>query len=138
MKIIKSKLKKDKILHIVYRKNDFKERQDIINPKNFIQLASIVLKKNQTFQAHKHFWKKINYEKTIAQESWVVIRGKVKVIFYDTNNKLLYQTILNSGDCSITLEGGHNYVSLTNNTLVYEFKSGPYYGQIKDKVFIND
>lgn len=138
MKVIKSKLKKNKILHIVYRRTDFNKRQDIINSDNFIQLASIVLKKNQTFQAHKHFWKKINYKKTIAQESWVVIRGKVKVLFYDTNNKLLYQTILNKGDCSITLEGGHNYISLTNNTQVYEFKSGPYYGQTNDKIFIND
>ena len=138
MKVIKSKLKKDKILHIVYRKTDFNKRQDIINPENFIQLASIVLKKNQTFKAHKHFWKNINYKKTIAQESWVVIRGKVKVLFYDTNDKFLYQTILTKGDCSITLEGGHNYISLTNNSLVYEFKSGPYYGQINDKVFIND
>ena len=138
MKVIKSKLKKNKILHIVYRRTDFNKRQDIINSENFIQLASIVLKKNQTFQAHKHFWKEINYKKTIAQESWVVIRGKVKVLFYDTNNKFLYQTILNKGDCSITLEGGHNYISLSNNTQVYEFKSGPYYGQTNDKVFIND
>ena len=93
MKIIKSKLKKNKILHIIHRKTDFSKRQDIINPSNFIQLASIVLEKNQTFRAHKHFWKKINYKKTIAQESWVVIRGKVKVMLYDAFCMINYLTI---------------------------------------------
>ena len=46
----------------------------------------------------------------IAQESWVVIRGKVKCSFYDINNKLLSHPILNQGDCSINLLwGSHLY-----------------------------
>ena len=38
------------------------------------------------------------------------------------------------GDCTIL--GGHNYTSLTENTLVYEFKTGPYDGQSKDKILL--
>ena len=36
----------------------------------------------------------------------------------------------------MTFEGGHNYEILEENTLVYEFKTGPYEGIDKDKVFI--
>lgn len=44
--------------------------------------------------------------------------------------------MLKPGDCSITLYGGHNYVSLEEHTLVYEYKTGPYLGQEKDKAFL--
>ena len=79
--------------------------------------------------------KKPNFEKTIAQESWVVIRGSVKVYYFDTDMNLLETHILKAGDASFTLEGGHNYEILEDDTLVYEYKTGPYEGQAKDKVF---
>ena len=49
---------------------------------------------------------------------------------------LPYTEILNVGDASFTLEGGHNYEILEDNTLVYEYKTGPYEGQEFDKIFI--
>ena len=50
MKIYKSKVKKNKILHIVFKKNDFKEmikesRKDLVSPDQFIQLSALKLKK---------------------------------------------------------------------------------------------
>ena len=39
-------------------------------------------------------------------------------------------------DISITFYGGHNYVSLEDDTRVYEYKTGPYMGQARDKEFI--
>ena len=48
---------------------------------------------------------------------------------------LLETHILNAGDSSFTLEGGHTYEILEDDTLVYEYKTGPYEGQEKDKVF---
>ena len=46
--------------------------------------------------------------------------------------------MLNVGDCSITLGGGHNYLILEHDTLVYEYKTGPYKGQKLDKVFLDE
>ena len=66
----------------------------------------------------------------------MIIRGSVKVDYYDTDNKFLQNEILKSGDCTITLEGGHNYTSLSKDTLVYEFKTGPYFGFELDKELI--
>jgi len=39
---------------------------------------------------------------------------------------------------SITLYGGHTYEIMEDDTLVLEFKSGPYYGQKLDKEFMSD
>ena len=142
MKLIYSKLETDRLLHIIYKVEDFNtinnsHRKDIIDQKEFLQLSALKMKQGQTFRAHKHIWKK-GEDKVIAQESWVVIKGSVKCSFYDLDNNLLFEPILNVGDCSVTLDGGHTYSILENNTLVYEFKTGPYKGQDEDKVFIDE
>ena len=56
----------------------------------------------------------------------------MKLNLFDIDNEFLVSHILDKGDCTITLYGGHNYTSLTNDSLVYEFKTGPYEGQLKD------
>ena len=63
--------------------------------------------------------------------------GSVKCIFYDLDDTLLVEPILYPGDASFTLEGGHNYEILEDDTLVYEYKTGPYEGQALDKTFLN-
>ena len=135
MKTIYSKIN-DKPIHIIFYKKDFNTRKDLIDPKEFIQVATLRLNNKQTFHPHKHKWKKCLNNKIIAQESWVIIRGVVKVDYYDTDDKFLQSEIIKSGDCTITLEGGHNYTSLRKDTLVYEFKTGPYLGYELDKELI--
>lgn len=122
------------LLHIIYRISDVSNRTDISPENEYLQLASLKLKKGQTFKPHKH----ILIQKTtkITQESWVVIKGKVKCILYDTDDSIIAEPILLPGDCSITFRGGHNYSILEDETIVYEFKTGPYLGQELDKVFI--
>ena len=136
MQLIYSKSEPDKLLHIILRKKDItKQRMDIIDDKEFLQLAAMNLPLGKTFLPHRHIY----YEKitTIAQESWVIIQGKVKAILYDVNDKILTEEILNPGDCSVTLYGGHNYEILKKDTLVYEYKTGPYIGVKYDKVIID-
>jgi len=43
---------------------------------------------------------------------------------------------LRPGDASFTLYGGHTYEILEDDTIVYEYKTGPYEGQKLDKTFI--
>jgi hypothetical protein len=138
MEKIYSKKEPGKLLHIIYRKEDMTEgRIDIVSEDNFIQCSSLNLKEGKTFKPHRHIWKE-RTRNVIAQESWVVIQGKVKCIFYDLDDEILCEPILNVGDASFTLEGGHNYLILEDNTLVYEYKTGPYEGQIFDKIFIEN
>ena len=133
---IYSKVDTSKLLHIIVRKEDMTPgRQDIVPEENFIQCSILNLEKDKTFKPHKHVWKRRNID-VIAQESWVIIQGSVKCIFYDLDDTILVEHILNVGDSSFTLEGGHNYLILEENTLIYEYKTGPYEGQINDKTFI--
>tara|TARA_R110000822_G_scaffold158484_1_gene298021 strand:+ start:2416 stop:2832 length:417 start_codon:yes stop_codon:yes gene_type:complete len=135
---IYSKINPNKLLHVIVRKGDIKPgRKDIIPEDNFIQCSHLNMKKGKTFQPHKHIFKNRTRD-VIAQESWVVIQGKVKCIFYDLDNTILIEPILESGDASFTLEGGHNYEILEDNTIVYEYKTGPYEGQKLDKIFLDE
>lgn len=136
---IKSKVTSE-VLHYVIRYLDERHdvsREDVIEPENFLQLSLLNYDKGRTFTPHKHIRKEIS-ETTIAQESWVVLRGSVKAIFYDIDDTIIAERKLDCLDISITLNGGHNYEILEDNTLVYEFKSGPYYGIAKDKMSIGD
>tara|TARA_R110000851_G_scaffold229758_1_gene382469 strand:+ start:25786 stop:26205 length:420 start_codon:yes stop_codon:yes gene_type:complete len=135
---VKSKID-DKVLHLVYHRDDFKdERTELVEPEQFIQCAYLKMDAGKTFRPHKHIWKFPGIAMKIAQESWVVMQGSVKAIFYDTDGELLETHVLNQGDCSFTLEGGHTYEILEDNTLVYEFKTGPYQGQKLDKEFLDE
>lgn len=136
MEKIYSKIEPNKLLHIIVRKDDIKPgREDIVDSENFIQCSMMNMNEGKTFKPHKHIWKE-RTRNIIAQESWVVIQGSVKCIFYDLNDEIIAEPILKPGDASFTLEGGHNYLVLEENTLVYEYKTGPYEGQLMDKTFI--
>jgi|TARA_R100000008_G_scaffold86882_1_gene82382 hypothetical protein len=135
MKKIYSKVEPETLLHIILKKDSVQtERLNVVEDKEFIQLAAMRLPKGKTFKPHKHvFCEKTT---TIAQESWAVISGKVKAILYDLDDKVVSEEILDAGDCSITLYGGHTYEILEDDTLVYEYKTGPYLGIEQDKEFI--
>lgn len=134
MEKIFSKIKPGLLLHIVNRKSEIGERRNLVPNDQFLQASCFRLGKGKTFKAHKH----IEYPRSVAipQESWVVIQGAVKAQLYDIDDSIIAEPVLRAGDISITLFGGHNYVCLEDNTLVYEYKTGPYFGQEKDKAFI--
>ena len=142
MKLIYSKVKPNKLLHIIHKVTEFytikgSHRRDIVGPDEFIQLSSLNMNKGHTFKPHQHIWKDVD-PRSIAQESWVIIKGSVECNFYDIDGTLLEKPILEVGDCSITLAGGHTYIILEDDTLVYEYKTGPYRGQSSDKIFIGE
>lgn len=126
----------DTLLHIIVRGNSaIPGRANIIQPDQFLQAALLNFNKGHTFKAHKHNWKN-GVEKTIAQECWIVVKGMVKVFYYGLDNKLLKETILLPGDASFTLQGGHNYEIMEDESIIYEIKSGPYVDQQTDKTML--
>ncbi len=136
---IYSNIQKDVLLHMVFWATEFpknkKKRSELVAPDEWIQVSALNMDKGQSFKPHQHIWKEVPGT-AIAQESWVVIRGAVEVSFYDVDGTLIIKRNLYPGDISITLQGGHTYKILENNTFVYEFKTGPYTGQENDKIFI--
>lgn len=137
MEKIYSKVQPDLLLHLIYRYSDIEDgREEIIEPDQFIQCAALKFPKGHTFKPHKHIEKEVTDTDRIPQESWHVIKGKVKCIFYDIDDKVISEQILKRGDTSFTLRGGHNYVILSKGTVVLEYKTGKYIGQQFDKTFI--
>tara|TARA_R110002020_G_scaffold165118_3_gene352451 strand:+ start:591 stop:1004 length:414 start_codon:yes stop_codon:yes gene_type:complete len=125
------------LLHIINRLSEVEGRTNIIDSKYFIQCATLKMEKGKSFKPHKHPWKKVECWRHRAQESWIVVKGKVKCILYDLDDTIIAEPILNPGDASFTLEGGHTYEILEEDTIVYEYKTGPYEGQELDKIFID-
>jgi hypothetical protein len=130
-----SKINPDKLLHIVYNLNEVEDRIDLISDENFLQCSVLRKQKGAKFREHKHIYKPIEYKEQIAQESWFVFKGKIKVYHYDIDDSLISTHILSEGDINITLFGGHTFEVIEDNTIVCEQKNGPYFGQALDKNF---
>jgi len=125
------------LLHQIVRLSDVTSgRTGLITEEKFIQCAALKLPKGHTFKPHKHNISPRHDDNYIPQESWCVIKGSVQCTFYDIDDSIIAKPILSAGDVSITFAGGHNYLILEDDTIVYEYKTGPYYGQKIDKTFI--
>ena len=138
MKKIYSNVNPEKLLHLINRREEITGRTDVAPDDQFIQLATLRMEKGKTFRPHQHIWKPSTTPQVIAQESWCIISGSVKIFMYDTDGTLLDTEMLYPGDCSMTFEGGHTYEIQEDDTIVYEYKTGPYQGQAMDKVFLDD
>ena len=138
MEKIYSKIKPNKLLNLINRVSEIQDRTNVADNEQFLQLATLKMYKGQTFKPHKHIWKKPSAEQVIAQESWIVVKGRVRCIFYDLDDTVIATPIIEAGDCSMTFEGGHTYEILEEDTIVYEYKTGPYEGIEMDKTFIKD
>ena len=136
---IYSALDPTKLLHIIMRKAEIQQgRVDLVPSDEFIQCAAIRQPKGTTYKPHRHIVQERNEPEWIAQEGWVVISGLVQVVLYDLDNTILHTDILEPGDISVTLLGGHTYKFMADDSIVYEYKVGKYLGQEKDKTFINE
>lgn len=133
---ISSRVNPGELAHIIFRREDFLGRQNVVEPQAFLQVAALQLEQSESFRAHVHIWKSLPSSDSVAQESWVVISGEISVSLLDTDGSVLHDDVLGPGDCSITLMGGHRYVA-SEASLVYEFKSGPYLGHEFDKVYVD-
>lgn len=133
---IYSRIEPDKLLHFIIRDSDINvERYDAICEKERLQLAVLNMKEGKTFKAHKHKYNTITTESP-AMEIWVCTKGAVQCTYYDTDGSFLAVALMQPGDLTCTIEGGHNYESMEEGTRVMEIKSGPYFGQEHDKEFL--
>ena len=131
--IVNSKINKKPLFLIkkYFKKKIRKIREDLTDKNKFLQVSLLNLKKDMSFSPHVHL---SHVKKTyISSEAWIVISGKLKVIFYDVDKSIIYEDVLKKGDVSILFQGGHVFKPLTKNTLIFEIKNGPYLGPKKEK-----
>jgi hypothetical protein len=132
---ILSTVEPGRLLHFVHRKSEFGVRAELIDATQVLQLSSQSIPRGKQFRPHRHIPKRVEIFDITAQESWVVIAGIVEVSYFDLNDTLIERKILSEGDVSVTLAGGHGY-RIIEEALIYEFKTGPYFGVESDKTFI--
>ena len=129
---IYSKKKDKKLLHIYYR---FKINNKSINltpSKEFLQTSIIKFKEKKIIKSHTHLKHDVQKIKRQIQESWVLIKGKAKIFYYDVDKNFLKSFSMKPGDISITFYGGHKIEIEKKNSILYEYKTGPYKGNIRD------
>lgn len=134
---IYSKLEPNKLILSLLRYDDISEyRTDICPDEEYLQISGRKIKSGVKVKAHRHipFQRKTD----ITQEAWVVFEGCIKGTFYDLDNSILYETEIKRGDVIVLFRGGHSLEVLDNDTIFYEFKTGPYYGIDDDKELIDE
>ena len=116
MKKIFSKVEEGLLMHTINRYDEIAEKRTDLSPEEeFLQVSVFRLNEGRTFRAHQHI--ECNKVANITQESWVVVKGSVKVFLYDVDQTLLAEETLGQGDCTISFRGGHNYLCLEDDTV---------------------
>jgi cupin fold WbuC family metalloprotein len=139
MQNIFSKADKEVLLAVIVPFQDFnKPRTEVVPAEEFIQGALVRVNDGDRFRPHRHIWKQINSPHIKTQEAWLVLRGVIKVVIFDTDNKIIHTSLLKDGDACFTIHGGHTFECIEDHTCLWEIKTGPYEGQVKDKIFINE
>ena len=126
------KYKKDTFAYII--KNTNKNGVNFPTPKKLTQQVGILNhKKGHKINPHFHL-KNIRIIK-YTSEVLIIIRGKLRVNFYNQKKKYLFSKILNKNNIIIFIKGGHGF-EILNNSKIIEVKQGPY-NQINDKVLFS-
>lgn len=135
MKKAFSLVDKNQLLYTINYKKDFSKTRINLSPeREYLQVSCKKLSKNDFFKPHRHL--PLERITLTTQESWVIIKGAIEATLYDIDNSTYSKEILKEGDCLVCFKAGHCFEVIEDDTLLYEFKNGPYYGIQKDKEFI--
>jgi hypothetical protein len=125
------------LLLVINRREDISiNRTDLSPGDQYLQCATKQLSKGTTFAPHKH--NELIRTTDVTQEAWVFLKGRVAARFWDVDDTLIYETELGEGDAAVVFRGGHSFEVLEEDTILYEFKTGPYFGVEKDKTYIEE
>jgi len=122
---------KNKILAVIVKNRYIKKKGINFFTDNKLsqQVAYMNHKKGHVIQPHIH--KKRLKKIYDTSEVLIILKGSMKVDFYNNKKKYLFSKILIKNDIAILLTAGHGFKILKNCKFI-EVKQGPY-NPIKDK-----
>ncbi len=118
----------ENILAIIIRAEHKSEGIEFFTPNEFSQqLAYMSHPAGHTIEPHIHnkISRKVNY----TQEVLFIKSGKIKVNFYNNEQKYLESRVLLKGDIILLATGGHGFEIIDDAEFI-EVKQGPYAGDI--------
>ena len=128
--MIENFINKKEIYAIVIRRNYKSKGIEFFTPNNFSQqLGYMCHNRGHVISPHLH--NSVTREVKLTNEVLFIKKGKVRIDFYDKNQKYLESSILNQGDVILLSSGGHGFEILEKTEMI-EVKQGPYIGD-KDK-----
>ena len=131
------------IKQIKYKKNIFayifkitnKNGVNFFTPKKITQQVGILNhKKGHKINPHIHFKnpRKIAY----TTEVLIILKGKVRVDFFNKQKKYLFSKILKENDIIMLVHGAHGF-KVVKKVQMLEIKQGPYINKL-DKIKFNE
>ncbi len=126
-----SKINPGQLLHCIINTLECSTGRIDISPSDkFLQASVMTLPKDKHIPPHIHLSR--HYSSSgpiITQESWVIMKGKIRIRLFDINNLFLIEEELTGGSLLVTFNGGHSLQCIEDGTIMLEFKNGPYLGR---------
>ena len=125
-----------KLLAIIIRKQYRKKKGiQFFTPNHLnLQCGFMSHKKDHYIKPHLHL-KRLN-KIFYTSETIILLKGKLRIDFYDNKKKYLFSKILNSSEIIVLISGGHGFKTLRSCEMI-EVKQGPYLEK-KDKKKFNE
>ncbi|HIB66518.1 MAG TPA: hypothetical protein EYO33_15740 [Phycisphaerales bacterium] len=120
-----------KLLSVIIRANFQKDGIEFFTPDNFSQQLGY-MKRGEGYVIPPHVHNLVAREVILTQEVLYIKSGKVRVDFYDDDQRYLESRVLGTGDVILLAQGGHGFEMLETSEII-EVKQGPYVGE-EDKV----
>ena len=133
--MIEKVLHKNKLFALIVRKQ-FRKKSGInffTSKETTQQFGFMKHKKNHIIKPHKHNKRLTRILRTT--EVILLLKGTLRVDFYNDKNKYLFSKIINEGDIIMLVYGGHGFKILKNVEMI-EVKQGPY-SLASDKIKFN-
>jgi len=130
--MIEKILYKKKLFALIVRKNFRKKKGINFFTSNNLNLQCGFMKheKNHLIKPHRH--QKRENKIFYTSEVLLILKGKLRVDFYNNNKNYLYSKIVNANDILILIKGSHGFKVLSPIEML-EIKQGPY-KMLKDKI----
>lgn len=121
----------EKMLALIIKNDYTASGVEFFTPNEYSQqLAAMGHPKGKIIAPHVH--NSVPREVQYTKEILIIKSGKLRVDFYDDNQKYLESRILVSGDIILLALGGHGFEVLEELQMI-EVKQGPYAGEL-DKI----
>lgn len=126
-----AKQNNDAVLHVIADANQVDAvRQDVTSPDQLLQASIIRLTNGKQVGPHAHELRTTQTDTPLrTQECWFVFRGSIEVQLFDEDQGFIGEYELHAGQLLITFAGGHALKCVEADTVLLEFKNGPYLGK---------